>query len=212
MIEMFTRFYDISMTIRPDIPVWDNMESKRPNFRTMSDFSSGGPYETRLALDLHTGTHVDAPLHMIEGGATIEHTPISALCGPARVLDLTKVEDGITRADLEGFGITAGERLLFKTRNSYWDSKDFDPGFVYLKEDGARYLADIGIAGVGTDALGIERSQAEFPTHRTLLGRGIWIAEGLRLAEVPAGSYYLVLAPLKLEGVEAAPARALLLG
>jgi arylformamidase len=209
---MFTRCYDITMTIRPGIPVWDNMESKRPTFRTTADFSQGGPYETRLALDLHTGTHVDAPLHMIEGGDSIEATPIESLCGPARVLDLTGVQDGIGRSDLEGLGIQQGERILFKTRNSFREFPKFDAGFVYLKEDGARYLTDIGIAGVGTDALGIERSQPEFPTHRTLLGRGIWIAEGLRLAEVPAGSYYLMLAPLKLEGVEAAPARALLFG
>jgi arylformamidase len=209
---MFTKVYDISMTIRPNIQVWENKDSKRPEFKNMSNFETGEVYETRLSLDLHTGTHVDAPLHMIDGGAAIEATPLEGLVGPARVLDLTHVEDGIGRGDLEGLGITRGERLLFKTRSSFSDSDDFDFGFVYLKEDGALYLAEIGIAGVGTDALGIERSQAEFPTHRSLLSRGIWIAEGLRLRDVPAGSYYLVLAPLKLEGVEAAPARAFLLG
>ncbi|UUZ87305.1 hypothetical protein LJK88_06640 [Paenibacillus sp. P26] len=95
---------------------------------------------------------------------------------------------------------------MFKTRNSF--TEGWDDGFVFLRADGAAYLAELGIKGVGTDALGIERSQEGYPTHRTLMRSGVLILEGLRLSEVPAGSYFFVLAPLKLEGIEAAPARA----
>ncbi|WP_438434105.1 cyclase family protein [Gorillibacterium sp. sgz500922] len=206
---MFT-FYDISMTIRPDMQVYKNKDEKRPEFTTMSDHVTGKAHETWIALDAHTGTHIDAPLHMIAGGETIETIPLEALVGPARVLDLTGVADGISKADLEPFGIQPGEWLLFKTRNSLSDEFDFE--FVYLKEDGAVYLKEIGVKGVGTDGLGIERAQPNYGTHRTLLSAGIQVVEGLRLAEVPGGSYFLVVAPLKLTGIEAAPARAFLLG
>lgn len=207
---MFTRLYDISMTIREDMQVYKNKTEKKPELRNMSNWETGKVYETRISLDAHTGTHLDAPLHMLENGATIETIPLESLVGPARVLDFTHVEDGITRADLEPCCIQAGEWLLFKTRNSFSELFDFE--FVYLKADGAQYLKEIGVKGVGTDALGIERAQPDYATHRTLMGSDILILEGLRLKDVPAGNYYFVLAPLKLEGIEAAPARAFLLG
>ncbi|EKS54207.1 cyclase, partial [Citrobacter freundii ATCC 8090 = MTCC 1658 = NBRC 12681] len=92
--------------------------------------------------------------------------------------------------------------------NSWEDAFSFE--FVYLAQDGAAYLAEKGVRGVGTDALGIERSQEGHPTHKTLFGAGVIVIEGLRLREVPAGKYFMVAAPLKLVGTDAAPARVLL--
>jgi arylformamidase len=126
-----------------------------------------------------------------------------------RVLDLTDVEDGIEASHLEEFHIKEGEFILFKTRNSFREG--FDPDFIYLKHEGAKYLAKLGIKGVGIDALGIERSQPDHATHKTLLEQGILILEGLRLKDVPPGEYTLAAAPLKITGVEAAPVRALLI-
>ncbi|WP_040952865.1 cyclase family protein [Gorillibacterium massiliense] len=204
------KLYDISMTIREDMQVYKNKEEKKPILQNTSNFVTGSNYETRISLDAHTGTHVDAPLHMIDKGDTIETLPLESLVGPARVLDMTGVEEGIGRSDLEPFAIQPGEWLLFKTRNSF--SEEFDFNFVFLKEDGAAFLKEIGVKGVGTDGLGIERAQPNYGTHRTLLGSGIIIVEGLRLKNVPAGGYFMVIAPLKLTGIEAAPARAMLIG
>lgn len=204
------KLYDISMTIKPGMQVWKNAADKQPEVRTVSSHAEGGPHESRLSLDVHTGTHLDAPLHMLPGAATIETIPLEDLIGSARVLDLTHVEERIGRADLEPWAIQRGEWILLKTRNSYMEEWDSD--FVFVAEDGARYLAELGIKGVGVDGLGIERAQAEYPTHRTLMRQNVLILEGLRLREVPPGSYFFVLAPLKLEGIEAAPARAFLLG
>lgn len=205
-----SKLYDISMAINKEMQVYKNKEEKKPELTNMSNFQTGKAYETRIGLDAHTGTHLDAPLHMIENGATIETIPLELLVGPARVLDLTHVEDGISREDLERFAIQQGEWLLLKTKNSFSEEFDFD--FIYLKADGAQYLKEIGIKGVGTDGLGIERAQPDYGTHRTLMINGILIVEGLRLKHVPAGNYFLVVAPLKLEGIEAAPARAFLMG
>ncbi|WP_281889578.1 cyclase family protein [Paenibacillus sp. YYML68] len=204
------KLYDISMTIHRDMMVWKDRDAKRPSFENTGNHETGQTYETRISLDAHTGTHLDAPLHMLKDGATIETIPLQDLIGTARVLDLTHVVDGVTKADLEPLAIQKGEWILFKTSNSFTDKFELD--FIFLKEDGAQYLAELGIKGVGTDALGIERSQPEYGTHRTLMRNNVLILEGLRLADVPAGTYFFVLAPLKLEGIEAAPARAFLLG
>lgn len=204
------KIYDISMSIHEQMQVYKNKAEKKPEIRVMQDFGSGKVYESRISLDAHTGTHLDAPLHMLENGDTIETIPLERLVSTARVVDLTHVEESIGREDLEPHAFQSGEWVLLKTRNSL--SEEFDFGFVYLREDGADYLAERKIKGVGTDGLGIERSQDGHPTHKALFSRKILIVEGLRLKDVPPGTYMLVVAPLKLKGTEAAPARAFLLG
>ncbi len=204
------KLYDISMTIREGMQVYKNKEEKKPEFKNMSNHRSGTAHETRIGLDAHCGTHLDAPLHMLEGGDTIDTIPLERLIAPAVVVDVTHVNGGIGRGDLERHDLSGAEWMLLKTRNSY--SEEFDFEFVYLAADGAEYVIERGLRGVGTDGLGIERAQPEYPTHRSLMRSGVLIVEGLRLKDVPAGKYELVIAPLKLEGIDAAPARAFLLG
>ncbi|MCL6632686.1 MAG: cyclase family protein [Alicyclobacillus herbarius] len=197
------------MPIRRGMPVYKNKPEKQPEFETTSDFQTGSAHETRLHLDAHTGTHIDAPLHMVEGGATIESIPIADLVRPCRVVDLTHVNQAIRAGDLAKCDIQPGEFLLFKTQNSFDDEFNFE--FVYVAADAAQVLADKGVAGVGIDGLGIERAQPNHETHKTLLEKGIHILEGLRLADVAPGRYLMVAAPLRLEGIDAAPARVVLL-
>ncbi|NLI60715.1 MAG: cyclase family protein [Clostridiales bacterium] len=200
---------DISMPITIDMPVYKNRDEKRPSIELVRDFTSGSVYESRLSIELHTGTHIDAPLHMIEGGEDITVYPIARSVSPCRVLDLTNIEDGITKEDLVNKEIVAGEFVLLKTRNSWHD--EFNPDFIYLEESGAKYLVEKGIIGAGIDSLGIERSQADHGTHKSLLGNGIMILEGLRLKHVQEGIYMLIAAPLNIPGVEASPVRAFLM-
>ncbi|GAA4710391.1 cyclase family protein [Brevibacillus fulvus] len=202
------KVYDVSAAIHADMAVYKNKPEKKPQIRVVQDFDTAAARESRADLDMHTGTHVDSPLHMVPGGGTVATLPLDKLVGPCRVLDLTHVQGGITRNDLQGLQMEKDEILVLKTKNSLVDH--FDPDFVYLAEDGAKYLAEIGIRSVAIDALGIERSQPGHPTHKTLFEAGIVIFEGLRLAEVPAGNYFFVGAPIKLLETEAAPARVLL--
>lgn len=197
---------DISMEIYKGMAVYKNNPDKQPSIKRVQ---SGYVSESRIDIDAHTGTHVDAPLHMIEGGPTIETIPLERVVGPCRVIDFTEVTDGITLADIESKQVEPGEFLLLKTKNSLDEEFNFE--FIFLKEDAARYLAEKGIKGVGIDSLGIERSQPGHPTHKALFNSGVIIIEGLRLREVAEGSYFLVAAPLKLIGTDAAPARVLLL-
>ena len=108
------------------------------------------------------------------------------------------MENGVSKADLEGFDIQKGDFVLLKTKNSFEETFNFD--FIYLAQDGAEYLSELGIRGVGIDTLGIERSQEGHPTHKTLFANNIIIIEGLRLKEIEQGQYFMVAAPLKING------------
>jgi arylformamidase len=203
------KVYDISTEIAVNMTVYKNKAEKKPIIETVQHHQTGSSHESRITMDLHTGTHIDAPLHMIKAGKTMAMYDIQDFVTQARVLDLTFVEETITKADLLKFNIESGDFLLFKTRNSFRDDFDFD--FVYLEKSGASYLAEIGIKGVGTDALGIERNQPGHETHKTLLAKNIMIIEGLRLKEITPGTFLLVCAPIKLLETEAAPTRAVLI-
>jgi arylformamidase len=200
------KIYDVSTTIQTGMAVYKNNPEKQPNITTVTN---GYVSETRLDMDVHGGTHVDAPLHMVIDGETIETLALEDLVGSSKVFDLTSIEDRITREDLEALDIQKNDFIIFKTKNSFEEEFNFD--FIFLAEEAAKYLVEKGIRGVATDALGIERSQEGHPTHKTLFGANIIIIEGLRLKDVPAGEYFMVAAPLKLTGTDASPARILLL-
>lgn len=203
------KIHDISMTISENMMVYKNLDKKKPRIFNTANFETDHHYETDFAMNMHTGTHIDAPLHMMKNGQTMESYDIQRFVTPAKVIDLVSVEDCITEKDLLGRGIEPGDFVLMKTKNSF--DLEFNPNFVFLEQSGARYLQEIGISGVGIDALGIERSQANHKTHLYLLGAGIMIVEGLMLKEIEEGNYQLIVLPLKIQGVEAAPARAILI-
>jgi arylformamidase len=200
------KIIDITAPIYQGMPVYKNKPEKQPQISTVTN---AHVTESRISLDLHTGTHVDAPLHMMNEGSTIETLPIERLVRTCKVFDLTSVSERITKQDIENLSIQAEDFVLFKTQNSFDEGFNFE--FIYVAEEAAQYLAEVGISGVGIDALGIERAQEGHPTHRALMGKDIIIIEGIQLRNVEAGDYFMVAAPLKLQGVDASPARILLL-
>ncbi|NMA67299.1 MAG: cyclase family protein [Clostridiaceae bacterium] len=203
------KIYDISMEISHEMPVYKARDFKRPIIETDSDFQTGKVYESRINMNLHTGTHFDAPLHVTEKGKTLDELSLERVVTSCKVLDLSYAENKVTSEDLVAKKIEKGDFILIKTKNSSLDILEKD--FIYLDETAALYLKDKNISGIGIDSLGIERDQPGHPTHKTLLNAGILILEGLRLADVPEGEYFLIAAPLKIKGVEAAPVRAILL-
>jgi len=204
------KIIDISWPISPDMTTYKDRSivSFEPSKRLEQD----GARETKITLGSHSGTHVDAPAHFFERGDTVERLPLEQLVGPCVVLDLTHVDEKITREDLEQYDLDEGVIVLLKTKNSETSPiAPFDSSFIYLDESGARYLAEHQIGAVGIDYLGIERNQSDHATHKTLIRADIPIIEGLRLRGVEEGEYILFCLPLKLVGLDAAPARALLL-
>ncbi|WLR43853.1 cyclase family protein [Bacillus carboniphilus] len=199
------KFYDVTTPIYQGMTVYKNKPEKQPIIKTTTNEHVT---ESRIDMDLHTGTHVDAPLHMINDGDTMETIQIKELVRPVKVFDVTHVEDRIKKSDVAGLNIEKDDFILFKTKNSFEDSFNFD--FIFVAEDLAKYLAEIGIKGVGVDGLGIERSQPGHPTHRTLFDEKIIVMEGLRLKDITEGEYFMVASPLPIKGVDASPARVLL--
>jgi arylformamidase len=167
---------------------------------------------SKLSMGVHTGTHMDAPIHFYPTGKGIDTMPLTAAIGRARVIEISDAES-IKTEELRPHQIQAGERILFKTCNSAscWQTNDFVKDFVYISSDAAQYLAERKVQTVGVDYLsvgGFFKDGAE--THHALLGAGIWIIEGLNLSNVRPGFVELICLPLKIEGSDGAPARAIL--
>ena len=170
---------------------------------------------SRMELGVHTGTHMDAPLHFIRHARSIDTLPLDATVGPARVIAISDPKS-IRREELIPHSIAAGERILFKTANSdhLWGSDRFGEDFVFISQEGARYLAERGVRTVGVDYLSVGGFYTDGPeTHQALLGAGMldyrrtWTCGG-----VEPGEYELVCLPLRLMGAEGSPARAILRG
>ena len=207
------KIYDISMQVRPDMMVYNDKPAKKPVFTNTANHIANNFHETVVALDIHSGTHIDMPLHMIKDGKTMDSFDFSRLfMAKTKVFDLTKMDKRyITADDIKGFDIEKGDFILFKTVNSYYDkSKGFDYEFVFLEETGAQFLKNLKVNGVGIDALGIERSQPEHMTHKLLLEDDIIILEGLELKDIEQGEYKLTALPIKLKGTEGSWVRAVL--
>ncbi len=167
---------------------------------------------SQVTMGVHTGTHMDAPLHFIENAPTIDQMPFDATIGPARVIEIRNPKF-IHREDLEHQGIEANERILFKTANSNrpWNREPFNEDFVFIEQTAARYLAERGVRLVGVDYLSVGGyKQDAIETHIALLGAGIWVIEGLDLSHIEPGTYEMICLPLKLVDCDGSPARAIL--
>ena len=167
---------------------------------------------THLSLGAHTGTHVDAPAHFIDGARTLEQMPLDHMVGEATVLDL-RGRRTIDAAALADQDVHDGDIVLCKTDNSaLWARDGFQEGFTYLTLDAAEVLVARGVKTFGLAYLSIEEFGSKtFAVHKLLLGRNILIIEGLNLSAIEAGRYFLSCLPLNLQGVDGAPARAVLM-
>ena len=175
-----------------------------------------GANVSRIDFGSHTGTHVDAPKHFFDDGPGVDTIPLEVLMGPARLLAFGDTVTSIGEAELAAHDLTGVTRLLLKTRNSKWlasGSREFHQDYTYVAPDGAEYLAKLGVRLVGVDYLSIEQFHSgHHRTHRTLLEQRIVIVEGLLLNEPPAGDYHVRCRPLRMVGLDGAPARAVLVG
>lgn len=205
------RVHDVSRPLRDGGTIYPG--DPEIVFRLHSSIDRGDAANvSALALGSHSGTHVDAPSHFIPGGEPVDRIPLERLIGPATVLDLPGLASvdaaALARQDLRG-----QRRVLLRTRNSAAGAPaGFTPDYCALAPDGAAYLLDRGVELVGIDALSVEPfGSDDFAVHRLLLGRGVVIVEGLDLSAVAAGVYQFVCLPLRLEGLDGGPARAVLI-
>ncbi len=208
---MTSEWIDISVPLHNAMVHWPgDAPFERDETESIAKCAEANVSEIRGSV--HSGTHMDAPLHYLPGAPSIDRMPVTAGVGRARVVAIHD-PDLIRVKELEQYRLAHGERVLFKTRNSErcWKTDQFQTEFTHIPRETASYLAERRIQTVGVDYLsvgGFEKDGAD--THRILLGAGIWIIEGLNLENVEPGEYELVCLPLKIMGSDGAPARAVL--
>ena len=200
---------DVSLPISDRLPTWPGAERLRLEWRLRID-RGDAVNDSAIRMGSHTGTHIDAPAHFIDGGADVAALQLETMIGPACVVEIPG-EGHIDAAALSKAKVPAGAtRLLFRTRNSRsWANPEheFKSDFLAVAADGAKWLVDHGVKLVGVDYLSVEPFGRDGSTHRTLLGAGVVVIEGLDLSSAPAGACDLVCLPLKLVGAEGAPCR-----
>lgn len=209
------RFHDVSLLLRPDLPVYPGDPQFEQRVLGAHDPSEPNRLQTSLlSLGTHTGTHIDAPRHLFADGLSIDQLDPGLFHGPARVLDLRGRGPTLEAADLRPLDLAGVERLLLRTDNSDRLDGPYRPDFVHLGLDAAEHLKSLAdLRLVGIDWLSIEApDDPGLPVHRCLLGgeRPILILESIDLRCVPAGEYLLVCLPLRIADADGAPARALL--
>jgi arylformamidase len=213
-VSMSAAWIDVTATLDPaTTPVYEGDAPMK--FEFLKDMRKGDALTlSAYSLGAHSGTHIDAPMHFVLGGATIDQLPLEPLIGPARVLDIPDGVQAIDAAELGRHEWRGASRVLFRTRSSrrrWMSSPTFHRDFAYIAPDAAQLLASAGVRLVGIDYISAEQFGAPAPrTHRILLGKGIPIVEGLALETVSAGDYDLIVLPMKVAGHEGAPARAVL--
>jgi arylformamidase len=198
---------DISVPIRPSMPIYDRNPGVRLE-RALSIPDGETANVSRLELGVHTGTHLDAPLHFFEGGADADSLMLEPLIGKVFVADGTGLTGPIDATALAACDIPPdANRVILKTPNSaLWARDAFTRNFIRLDGSGARFLVERRVQLIGIDYLSIGDADA----HRTLLGAGVAALEGLDLRHVDPGWYELICLPLRLPGSDGAPARAVL--
>jgi arylformamidase len=206
-----TDWIDVSVTVRHGMPHWP--DNPAIVLERVMDTGRGDVCNvSHLAMGVHSGTHMDAPVHFIHGASGLDQMPLTATMGKARVIEIEHPRE-VTVGELRGHRLRAGERVLFRTSNSVrcWQSGGFVEDFVGISEAAAVHLAETKVRTVGIDYLSVGRYDADGARiHKILLEAGIWIIEGLDLSPVTGGRYEMICLPVKLHGSDGAPARAIL--
>jgi len=207
------KIIDISVGIDENLPVWPG--DPNPHLSWIGSINAGDSANiTGISMGAHTGTHIDAPLHFLQNGASLDEISLSTLIGDAQVLEVPGDAALITAEVLTSLEEICCERLLLKTRNSqFWSGSglEFRQDFTALDVSAAEFLVRRGVRLIGIDYLSIAPFNDPTPTHTLLLRQNVVILESINLADVPAGFYQLVCLPIKLTAREAAPVRAVLI-
>ena len=203
------KIHDITLEIFPGMVVYPNNPS--PEISFLRKVPQASSTLSKITLGSHTGTHVDSLLHVKENASGLEKLPLEGMAGECRVLDLTHCKQ-VTRSELEKHECKKREIILLKTDNANHSYEKFREDFAHITVDGAQYLAERKVRTVGVDYVSIQKFHSgNQVVHSTLMEAGVTIFEGLDLRKIRPGKYFFVGLPLKISGIDGAPARAVLL-
>lgn len=200
---------DLSHTIHTDMPVYPGTEP--PRITDICSLQDDGFAEKLLDIYSHTGTHIDAPAHMLEEGRHLDDFPVSAFIGPALVISCTSpvITQALIEAALES--CLSPEFLLFHTSwDRYWGRETYFTGYPVLSAEAARFIAGLGVKAVGFDTISADAADTQdYPIHRILLGSEILIIENLtRLSRLQGTAFTFSALPMKILHSDGSPIRA----
>lgn len=201
------RVIDISMELNDKTVVW--VADPQPKLIPVLRQPEAEVNFTWLDFGAHAGTHVDAPFYLFADKWTTDQIPLDRLIGPCQVLDLTDVDDEITVTDLRAHKI-ARPIVLLRTKNSFDPMKAYNPKHVAMTVEAAAYCIEQGVTTLGYDYQSFERD-GKNEVHHVFLSRSVTLLDNLRLKDAPAGEYLLICLPVKVTGIDGAPARAILI-
>ncbi len=203
------QYYDITLSLSADTVRWVTA----PPFELAKRRRMGkGDQNNSSALNMsvHSGTHIDAPFHFVDGGATIDELPLQLFIGPALVYAVD-AERYITKEHVDNITLQGETRVLFKSRNSQLlHEPEYDPNFVAFSVEAAEALVEKGVRLVGLDYLSVAHADEQVPVHRAFLDHGVVLLEGIDLSAVEPGRYELMCFPMRILGSDGAPCRAVL--
>jgi arylformamidase len=205
------RVIDISRKVKKGMTVWPG-DGGINIYRKASIKEGDSCNVSSIDMGLHTGTHIDAPLHYFDELQDIASLDLSMYIGYVSIFELD-VKDCISEDDIKEFNIEKGDVVFFKTGNSeILETEGFVKDFIYLDKSASEYLLKKGIKTVGIDYLSVDGYHTKgFHSHNILLSNGIGVIEGLFLKDVNSGKYFFSCLPLRIEGADGSPVRGVLL-
>jgi arylformamidase len=199
---------DISMSLNEQTLVW--IEDDQPELKKVARQPEAPVNFTWLSFGAHAGTHVDAPYYLFSDKWTADQIPLSRLMGKCQILDLTNVEKEITADHLKSKKISQ-DKILLKTKNSFDPLTEFHQQHISLSKDAAEFLVSLDIKTLGYDYQTFEPGLSKDNIiHNIFLSKDIILIDNLRLKATEEKEYFLMCLPIKVTGIDAAPARAVL--
>lgn len=197
---------DITRRIFPGLVVWPG--DTPFSYQLVSQISKGDSVNVgKISSTTHLGTHLDAPWHYLDDGGKLDTVPLSALIGPCRVID-ARGQSTLTTEFLQTVQL-ADRILVFTGQPNDWQT--FPQTFMHVLPEAAAYMASQGVRLYGTDCPSVDTlNSKDLPGHKAFARAGVYILEGLALDGVPASDYELIALPLRIEGADASPVRAVL--
>jgi arylformamidase len=202
------KLFDITLTLRDALPCWPGDTPFR--FALAWSKAEGATVNVgQVSTSIHIGTHVDAPFHFDDEGATIDALNLDPFLGPVLVVDV-RGRAVIRIEDLNGFDLSSTPRLLLRT-DGWLDHSRFPESIPVLDEGVPSYLKDQGVILLGLDVPSVDAIDSkDLPIHHALGSFGIAILESVDLTRVEPGVYELIALPLKIGGGDGSPVRAIL--
>lgn len=204
---------DLTHVIDSDMPVFPGTE--QPIFKKANTLEKDGFRETKITMYSHTGTHIDAPAHMLSNGRSLDNFEMEQFIGQATILDFSNEKiELIDVGSLKPYEekIKNVEFLIIKTGwSKYWGDEKYYKDFPSLSEESAKWLAEFNLKGIGIDAISIDDIKSTtYAIHKILMPKDIIIIENLSNLDSISQEYFILcIVPLKTKNADGSPVRAI---